>query len=110
MFLWVTKYLTCLQTDQVDVRIKAINLIGRLFALSGCHVAQEYRDVFVELLNRFSDKSAEVRLSALLCAKTFYLTHPSSTESQEVLRKNQKFNFLILWFVFCPNQNLSTQT
>lgn len=74
-----------LLTDQVDVRIKAINLIGRLFSLSECHVAHEYRHVFVEFLNRFSDKSAEVRVSALLCAKTLYLTHPSRTESQEVL-------------------------
>lgn len=79
--------LICLQTDQVDVRIKAVNLIGRLFALSGCHVAQEYHPVFVEFLNRFSDKSADVRKSAVLCAKTFYLNHPSTTESEEVLGK-----------------------
>ncbi|KAL1833660.1 hypothetical protein ACET3Z_003311 [Daucus carota] len=74
-----------LLTDQVDVRIKAINLIGRLFALPGCHVAQEYRHVFVEFLNRFSDKSSEVRISVLACAKAFYMTHPSVKESEEIL-------------------------
>ncbi|KAA8538477.1 hypothetical protein F0562_027977 [Nyssa sinensis] len=74
-----------LLTDQVDVRIKAINLIGRLFALPGHHIAQEYRHLFIEFLKRFSDKSAEVRLSALLCAKAFYMANPSGTESLEIL-------------------------
>ncbi|KAM7514857.1 hypothetical protein LguiA_004440 [Lonicera macranthoides] len=74
-----------LLTDQVDVRIKAINLIGRLFTLPGRHTAQQYSNLFMEFINRFSDKSAEVRSSALLCAKSFYLTHPSGTESLEVL-------------------------
>ncbi|KAK1371080.1 sister chromatid cohesion protein PDS5-like [Heracleum sosnowskyi] len=74
-----------LLTDQVDVRIKAINLIGRLFALPGCHVAQEYGHVFVEFLNRFSDKSPEVRISVLSSAKAFYLTHPLVKESEEIL-------------------------
>uniref|UniRef100_A0A5B7BL44 Uncharacterized protein n=1 Tax=Davidia involucrata TaxID=16924 RepID=A0A5B7BL44_DAVIN len=76
-----------LLTDQVDVRIKAINLIGRLLALPGHHIAQEYRHLFIEFLKRFSDKSAEVRLSALLCAKSFYMTNPSGTESLDILCK-----------------------
>ncbi|KAL2520021.1 ARM repeat superfamily protein [Forsythia ovata] len=74
-----------LLTDQVDVRIKALNLIRKLLALPGQNFAQEYRLVFVELLNRFSDKSAEVRLSALSCAKALYMTNPSGRESVEVL-------------------------
>ncbi|CAA2988300.1 sister chromatid cohesion PDS5 homolog A isoform X2 [Olea europaea subsp. europaea] len=74
-----------LLTDQVDVRIKALNLIRKLLELPGQHFAQEYRHVFVELLNRFSDKSAEVRLSALSCAKALYMTNPSGRESVEVL-------------------------
>ncbi|KAL8110273.1 sister chromatid cohesion protein PDS5 homolog B isoform X1 [Apium graveolens] len=74
-----------LLTDQVDVRIKAINLFGRLFALPGCHIAQEYRHVFVEFLNRFSDKSSEVRNSVLSSAKAFYMTHPLVKESEEIL-------------------------
>ncbi|CAK9165271.1 unnamed protein product [Ilex paraguariensis] len=74
-----------LLTDQVDARIKALNLIGRLFALPGHNIAQEYHHLFIEFLNRFSDKSAEVRLSALLCAKALYMTNPSGRESLEVL-------------------------
>ncbi|KAK9271081.1 hypothetical protein L1049_026670 [Liquidambar formosana] len=74
-----------LLTDQVDVRIKAVNLIGKLFALPEHHVAQEYRRLFAEFLKRFSDKSAEVRDSALQCAKDCYMANPSGTESVEVL-------------------------
>ncbi|KAJ9673634.1 hypothetical protein PVL29_023280 [Vitis rotundifolia] len=74
-----------LLTDQVDVRIKAVNLIGKLFSLPEHHVVQEYRHLFVEFLKRFSDKSAEVRVSALQCAKACYMANSSGTESLEIL-------------------------
>ncbi|KAK7373149.1 hypothetical protein VNO80_06547 [Phaseolus coccineus] len=74
-----------LSADEVDVRIKAVNLVGKLFALQH-RVAQKYRDLFVEFLKRFSDKSVDVRISALLCAKVFYLANPyNSTESREIM-------------------------
>ncbi|KAK6132309.1 hypothetical protein DH2020_033933 [Rehmannia glutinosa] len=78
LLLSVIPYLTHeLTTDQVDVRIKALNLIRKLLALHGQHVARDYPHVFIELLNRFSDKSAEVRLAALSCAKPLYMTNQS---------------------------------
>lgn len=40
---------------------------------------------FVEFINRTCDKSAEVRLITLSCAKAFYMTNPSGKESLEVL-------------------------
>ncbi|KAF6152763.1 hypothetical protein GIB67_004592 [Kingdonia uniflora] len=70
-----------LLTDQVDVRIKAVNLLGRLFSLHGCNVANEYHQLFVEFLKRFSDKSAEVRINALQCVKACYMANPSGKES-----------------------------
>ncbi|PIA47377.1 hypothetical protein AQUCO_01400210v1 [Aquilegia coerulea] len=79
-----------LLTDQVDVRIKAVNLLGKLFALPGHHVVQEYRQLFVEFLKRFSDKSAEVRISALQCAKVCYTAIMSGTEAPELLDAIEK--------------------
>ncbi|CAK7346982.1 unnamed protein product [Dovyalis caffra] len=76
-----------LLTDQVDVRLKAVNLIGKLFALPEHHVVQKYHNLFVEFKNRFSDKSAEVRLSALQCAKACYISNPSGNVSLEILSK-----------------------
>ncbi|KAL9396150.1 hypothetical protein Peur_010403 [Populus x canadensis] len=74
-----------LLTDQVDVRIKAVNLIGRLLALPEHHAVQKYQSLFVEFKNRFSDKSAEVRLSVLQCAKACYIANPSGNVSREIL-------------------------
>ncbi|XP_022976675.1 sister chromatid cohesion protein PDS5 homolog A-like isoform X2 [Cucurbita maxima] len=74
-----------LVTDQVDVRIKAVKIIGRLLALPGHCVAQKYRGLFMEFLKRFCDKSAEVRIHAIQCAKDCYTANPASSESLEVL-------------------------
>ncbi|KAJ0024548.1 hypothetical protein Pint_08187 [Pistacia integerrima] len=74
-----------LSIDQVDVRIKALNLIGKLFALPKNGVAERHRHLFVEFLKRFSDKSPEVRIRALQCAKAYYLANPFGAESHEVL-------------------------
>ncbi|KAJ8762889.1 hypothetical protein K2173_023018 [Erythroxylum novogranatense] len=74
-----------LQTDQVDVRIKAVKLVGKLFALPEQHVAQKYQSLFMEFKNRFSDKSVEVRLSALQCVKDCYMANPCGKESSELL-------------------------
>ncbi|KAJ6939281.1 sister chromatid cohesion protein PDS5 [Populus alba x Populus x berolinensis] len=74
-----------LLTDQVDVRIKAVNLIGKLLALPEHHAVQKYHNLFVEFKNRFSDKSAEVRLSVLQCAKACYMANPSGNVSREIL-------------------------
>ncbi|KAI4337812.1 hypothetical protein L6164_016184 [Bauhinia variegata] len=74
-----------LLADQVDVRIKAVNLLGKLFSLPEHHVAQKYHDLFVEFLKRFSDKSVDVRISALQCAKSFYVANPSARESHEII-------------------------
>ncbi|CAN6439255.1 unnamed protein product [Victoria cruziana] len=71
--------------DQVDVRMKAVQLLGRLFSLPGCQAAHEYHQLFVEFLKRFSDKSVEVRLSALECAKGCYMANPSGVEALEIL-------------------------
>ncbi|GLJ40362.1 hypothetical protein SUGI_0830400 [Cryptomeria japonica] len=74
-----------LLTDQVDVRLKAVHLLGKLFALHGRHVAQEYHQLFAEFLKRFSDKTVEVRLAAVECAKDCFLANPSGNEASEIL-------------------------
>ncbi|TYK31652.1 sister chromatid cohesion protein PDS5-like protein A isoform X1 [Cucumis melo var. makuwa] len=74
-----------LLTDQVDVRIKAVKIIGRLLSLPGNSVAQKYRGLFMEFLKRFADKSAEVRIHAIQCAKDCYLANPDCSESMEIL-------------------------
>lgn len=87
-----------------------MNLVGKLFAVQH-RVAQKYPDLFVEFLKRFSDKSVDVRISALQCAKVFYLSNPyDGTESREIMSKLfDKYWSLILpcWVSYsifkCPN-------
>ncbi|TYG84206.1 hypothetical protein ES288_D01G231300v1 [Gossypium darwinii] len=74
-----------LMTDQVDVRIKAVNLIGKLLLRPEYRVAQRYHALYVEFLKRFADKSSEVRVTALQCAKACCLANPSGIESLELL-------------------------
>ncbi|XP_068663367.1 sister chromatid cohesion protein PDS5 homolog B isoform X2 [Aristolochia californica] len=74
-----------LLTDQVDVRIKAVHLLGRLFALSQFRAVKEYHQLFLEFLKRFSDKSVEVRISAIGCARIIYMANPTGMEAVEVL-------------------------
>lgn len=74
-----------LLADQVDIRLEAVNLMGKLLAVSKLSVAQEYRMVFLEFLKRFSDKSAEVRLAAIECAMSCYMANPSASETHDIL-------------------------
>ncbi|XP_010912048.2 sister chromatid cohesion protein PDS5 homolog B isoform X2 [Elaeis guineensis] len=72
-------------TDQVDVRLEAVHLIGKLLVLSNLHFGREYRSVFVEFLKRFSDKSAEIRIAAIECAKACYMADTSGSEAHDIL-------------------------
>ncbi|GAU33080.1 hypothetical protein TSUD_227390 [Trifolium subterraneum] len=65
-----------LEAVQVDVRLKAVNLVGKLFAIPEQHAAQKFHDLFEGFLNRFDDKSVDVRISVLQCAKAFYEANP----------------------------------
>ena len=71
----------------MDVRIKSVHLIGRLLTHSGLQLALEYRPLFIEFLKRFSDKSSEVRSTAVDCAKLCYLAKSTRPEALEILSK-----------------------
>lgn len=81
--------------------------------MPGCRAAQNYHDLFVEFLNRFSDKSVEVRVTALQCVKDFCTANPTGAELHEVLCKlcsNLTCSFavaLVLDFVVFPTLRIS---
>ncbi|KAI3984094.1 hypothetical protein MKX01_035221 [Papaver californicum] len=66
-----------LLAEQVDVRIKAVKLLGKLFVVSKGDIAGDYTQLFSEFFRRFSDKSVEVRVTALQCATACYLSNPA---------------------------------
>jgi hypothetical protein len=71
--------------DKLNVRLKAVALLGRLFALPGRQFAQEYPLVFAEFLKRFSDKVVDVRVAVVNCAKAFMEANPSGEQASEIL-------------------------
>jgi uncharacterized membrane protein len=79
-----------LQTDQVDVwlkavQLKAVQLLGWFFALPGWHVAQEYWLLFSEFLKRIGDKSVVICIAGVRCAKLCTEANPSGLEVSEIL-------------------------
>jgi sister-chromatid-cohesion protein PDS5 len=71
--------------DKLNVRLKAVALLGRLFALPGRQFAQEYPLVFAEFLKRFSDKAVDVRVAVVNCAKAFMEANPNGEQASKIL-------------------------
>ncbi|KAF2288817.1 hypothetical protein GH714_015036 [Hevea brasiliensis] len=62
----VIPYLTGeLLTDQLDIRLKAVGLIGDLFAVPGFAISEAFQPIFSEFLKRLTDRGVEVRMSVL---------------------------------------------
>jgi sister-chromatid-cohesion protein PDS5 len=68
--------------------LKAVKLLGRLFALPDHHMAKEYRQLYLEFLKRFTDKAVEVRLAMINCVKECLKANPSASEMSEILGVN----------------------
>ncbi|KAG6507208.1 hypothetical protein ZIOFF_032549 [Zingiber officinale] len=74
-----------LLTEQVDIRLRAVRLVGNLLAKSELRFGQTYYAFFVEFLNRFSDKSTEIRIATIECARECYMAHPFGKEAHDIL-------------------------
>lgn len=77
----------------MDIRLRAVRLVGNLLAKSELRFGQKYYAVFVEFLNRFSDKSTEVRIASIECARECYMVHPFGKEAHDILC--EAFTFLL---------------
>lgn len=74
-----------LLTDKLDVRLRAVKLLGQLFSVPGQIVQDEFKQIFAEFVKRFTDKSVEVRLTVVECAKQCLLANPSGFEADEII-------------------------
>ncbi|KAK1293098.1 hypothetical protein QJS10_CPB17g00422 [Acorus calamus] len=54
-----------LLADQLDVRLKAVNILGDLFALPGHNISEAFQPLFSEFLKRLADRVVEVRVSMI---------------------------------------------
>ncbi|XP_024047866.1 sister chromatid cohesion protein PDS5 homolog A isoform X1 [Citrus clementina] len=82
----VVPYLTGeLLTDQLDTRLKAVGLVGDLFALPGSANNEQFHSVFSEFLKRLTDRIVAVRMSVLEHVKSCLLTDPSRADAPQIL-------------------------
>ena len=77
----------CLQTDQLDTRLKGVGLVGDLFALPGTAIPETFQPIFSEFLKRLTDRVVAVRMSVLEHIKSCLLSDPSREEAPQIICK-----------------------
>ncbi|XP_061344321.1 sister chromatid cohesion protein PDS5 homolog A [Gastrolobium bilobum] len=73
-----------LLTDQLETRLKAVNLVGDIIALPGTSIAEEFQPIFSEFLNRLTDIDFGVRMSVLEHVKSSLLSNPFRAEAPQI--------------------------
>ncbi|XP_047942253.1 sister chromatid cohesion protein PDS5 homolog A [Salvia hispanica] len=82
----VVPYLTGeLLSDQLEVRLKAVGLVGDLFSLPESTISVAFQPVFSEFLKRLTDRVAEVRMSVLEHVKSCLLVNPFRPEAPQII-------------------------
>ncbi|XP_042029643.1 sister chromatid cohesion protein PDS5 homolog B-like isoform X1 [Salvia splendens] len=82
----VVPYLTGeLLSDQLEVRLKAVGLVGELFSLPESAISGAFQPVFSEFLKRLTDRVAEVRMSVLEHVKSCLLVNPFRPEAPQII-------------------------
>ncbi|KAI3829442.1 hypothetical protein L1987_03566 [Smallanthus sonchifolius] len=73
-----------LLTDNLDIRLKAVKLVGDLFSIPGCGIPEAFHPIFLDFLKRLTDRVVEVRMSVLEHVKLCLLSNPSRSESPQL--------------------------
>ncbi|KAH6768773.1 binding protein [Perilla frutescens var. frutescens] len=82
----VVPYLTGeLLSDQLEIRLKAVGLVGDLFSLPESSISGDFQPVFSEFLKRLTDRVAEVRMSVLEHVKSCLLVNPFRPEAPQII-------------------------
>ncbi|PPD78128.1 hypothetical protein GOBAR_DD24929 [Gossypium barbadense] len=82
----VVPYLTGeLLADQLDTRLRAVRLVGSLFALPGANICEAFQPIFSEFLKRLTDRVVDVSMSVLEHVKICLLSDPSRPEAHQII-------------------------
>ncbi|KAI5414430.1 sister chromatid cohesion protein PDS5 homolog A isoform X3 [Lathyrus oleraceus] len=74
-----------LLTNQLETRLKAMNLVGDMISIPGTSIPEAFQPIFSEFLKRLSDRVVEVRMSALEHVKNCLLLNPFRAEASQIL-------------------------
>ncbi|XP_043693210.1 sister chromatid cohesion protein PDS5 homolog B-like [Telopea speciosissima] len=82
----IIPYLTGeLLTDQADIRLKAVRLLGDLFALPVSVITEAFQPLFSEFLKRLTDRVIEIRMSVIEYVKSCLLSDPFRPEAHQIV-------------------------
>lgn len=76
------------QTDKIDIRLKAVELVGELFGLPDSEIYVAFQPIFLEFLKKLTDRVVEVRMSVLEHVKNCLLSNPSRAEAPQIICKD----------------------
>ncbi|KAL2339290.1 hypothetical protein Fmac_013736 [Flemingia macrophylla] len=74
-----------LLTDQLDIRLKAMNLVGDIISLPGSSIPEAFQPIFSEFLKRLTDRVVDVRMSVLEHVKNCLLLNPFRAEAPQII-------------------------
>ncbi|KAJ9566892.1 hypothetical protein OSB04_002858 [Centaurea solstitialis] len=74
-----------LLTDTIDLRLKAVKLVGDLFSIPGSSIPETFQPIFFEFLKRLTDRVVEVRMLVLEHVKLCMLSNPSRSEAPQLV-------------------------
>lgn len=74
-----------MQTDQLEIRLRAVSLIGDIISLPGSSVSEAFQPIFSEFLKRLTDRVVEVRMSVLEYVKRCLLSDPFRAEAPQII-------------------------
>ncbi|XP_062228684.1 sister chromatid cohesion protein PDS5 homolog A-like [Phragmites australis] len=75
-----------LLADQVDIRSKAVELLGEIFSLPGAPILESFKSLFAEFLKRLTDRVVEIRVSVIEHLKRCLMSNPSRPEAPEIIK------------------------
>ncbi|CAN6479783.1 unnamed protein product [Victoria cruziana] len=74
-----------LSVDQLDIRLKSVNLLGRMFSLPESNISEVFRPLFSEFLKKLRDSAAKVRISTVELVKACLCCNLSRPEAAEII-------------------------
>lgn len=82
----------------MDIRLKAVELVGELFALPRGPVSEHLKPLFTEFMNRLTDTAAIIRISVIKLLKRCLMLNHCHLEASEIISKILSPNVFLFSF------------
>ncbi|XP_052727860.1 sister chromatid cohesion protein PDS5 homolog A isoform X4 [Vigna angularis] len=74
-----------LLSDQLETRLKAMNLVGDIISVPGSSISEAFQPIFSEFLKRLTDRVVDVRMSVLEHVKKCLVLNPFRAEAPQII-------------------------